>query len=78
MNEAHNLEFKTVSAVLIGGVWHDVYQESFRISAVEAGGQSLWPAAFLFRTMASSEHSYTSTVVLMSGPASTLQALRSA
>jgi len=79
MNAPVVVEFKAVSAVLVGGVWHDVIMESFRITSIEAGAAgTLWEHAFSFKTTASSEHAYRSSTVTMSGPVTSIQAIRSA
>jgi hypothetical protein len=80
LNDPLILDPRAVKAVLVGGVWHEVLQESFRLTRVEIGeaGELPWEPAFAFRTDASSEHAYSSVVVVMSGPVSSIQAVRSA
>jgi hypothetical protein len=80
MSDALVLEPRSVKAVLVGGVWHEVIQESFRLTNLEIGeaGGLPWNPAFAFKTDASSEHSYNTVVMTMSGPVSSIQAIRTA
>jgi hypothetical protein len=79
MNDALNIDPKTITSVLIGGVWNDVIRETFHFVPVEiAGTGPLWANGFAFKMSASSEHSYSSVIVTMSGPIESIQALRSA
>jgi hypothetical protein len=78
MNEPLVLQPKAVRAVLVGGVWHEVIKESFHLTTIEIGdeGGLPWNPAFSFKTDASSEHSYNTVVMTMSGPVSSIQAIR--
>ena len=79
MNEVTIVDPKAISSVLVAGVWHDVIRETFHLTQLDIeGAATLWASAFVFNATASSEHGYASTVVRMSGPASSIQAIRTA